>query len=89
MGFIIEALTTPGQVILDCFCGTGSGLVAAEKLGRLWIGCDKSRTYCQIAMRELGATEGGLDRHQPSNPGDAEQVPEWPFRATGARWRLL
>jgi DNA modification methylase len=53
MAFFIERLTKPGQIVLDCFCGSGSSLVAAEQLGRLWIGCDKSKTYCQIAMREL------------------------------------
>jgi len=56
MGFLIEGLTLPGQVILDCFCGTGSGLVAAEQLGRRWIGCDLSRHYCQIAMKRLAET---------------------------------
>ena len=53
MAFMIDALTLPGQIALDCFCGTGTGLIAAEQLGRRWIGCDKSRKYCQVAMREL------------------------------------
>lgn len=51
--FMIESLTEPGQIILDCFCGLGSTLVAAEMLGRKWIGCDVSRTYCQVAMKRL------------------------------------
>src|SRR5262249_24514254 len=34
---VVEALTKPGDVILDCFCGLGSTLIAAERLGRLWI----------------------------------------------------
>jgi site-specific DNA-methyltransferase (adenine-specific) len=53
MAFIVEALTKPGQMVLDCFCGTGSTLVAAKLLGRRWLGCDKSRMYCQIAMKRL------------------------------------
>lgn len=57
MAFLIEALTKPGQIILDCFCGLGTTLVAAQQLGRRWIGCDKSRTYCQIAMKRLADTE--------------------------------
>jgi hypothetical protein len=30
MRFLIAALTKPGQVVLDCFCGLGSTLVAAS-----------------------------------------------------------
>jgi SAM-dependent methyltransferase len=53
MAFLIEALTTPGDLVLDCFCGLGSTFVAAHQLGRRWIGCDKSRRYCQVAMKRL------------------------------------
>lgn len=55
--WMIEALTTPGQVVLDCFCGLGSTLVAAQQLGRRWIGCDRSRRYCQVALQRLGELE--------------------------------
>jgi site-specific DNA-methyltransferase (adenine-specific) len=53
MAFMVKALTKPGQLALDCFCGIGSTLVAAELLRRRWIGCDLSKRYCQIAMKRL------------------------------------
>jgi site-specific DNA-methyltransferase (adenine-specific) len=53
MRFMVESLTEPGQIVLDCFCGLGSTLIAAEQLGRRWIGCDLSRRYCQVAMKRL------------------------------------
>jgi DNA modification methylase len=53
MLFIVEQLTQPGQIVLDCFCGAGSTLVAAAKLSRRWTGCDRSRRYCQMAMKRL------------------------------------
>lgn len=59
MIFIVESLTKPGQIVLDCFCGLGSTLIAAEILGRRWIGCDLSRTYCQIAMSRLARVQHG------------------------------
>ena len=37
---IIETATKPGDVVLDPFCGSGTTLIAAEKLGRQWIGVD-------------------------------------------------
>jgi len=57
MRFMVENLTKPGQLILDCFCGLGTTLVAAKTLGRYWIGCDLSKTYCQIAMKRLASTK--------------------------------
>jgi DNA modification methylase len=55
--FIVEALTDPGQIVFDCCCGLGSTLIAAQRLGRQWIGCDLSPTYCQIALRRLALAE--------------------------------
>lgn len=39
---IIEASSNPGDLVLDCFCGSGTTLVAADMLGRDWIGVDNS-----------------------------------------------
>jgi DNA modification methylase len=53
MTFLVEHLTQPSEIILDCFAGIGSTLVAAQRLGRRWIGCDLSRAYCRVALRRL------------------------------------
>ena len=37
---IIGTVTNPGDVVLDPFCGSGTTLIAAERLGRYWIGID-------------------------------------------------
>lgn len=37
---IIDASSRPGDLVLDCFAGSGTTLVAAEELGRQWIGVD-------------------------------------------------
>lgn len=39
---IIEASSNPGDLVLDCFAGSGTTLVAADMLGRSWIGADNS-----------------------------------------------
>lgn len=47
---IIVASSNPGDVVLDPFCGCGTAVHAAEKLGRRWIGIDI--TYLSIALIE-------------------------------------
>lgn len=54
--FMIRSLTELGQIVLDCFCGLGSTLLAAKRLSRFWIGCHRSRAYCRVAMRRLRRT---------------------------------
>lgn len=39
---IVEASSNPGDLVLDCFAGAGTALVAADMLGRDWIGVDNS-----------------------------------------------
>ena len=47
---IIQASSNPGDVVLDPFCGCGTAVAAAEKLGRRWIGIDI--TYLSINLIE-------------------------------------
>jgi len=44
---IINASSNPNDLVLDAFCGCGTALVAAENLGRQWIGLDISPTACR------------------------------------------
>ena len=45
---VLLASSNPGDVVLDPFCGCGTALVAAQKLGRQWIGVDI--TYLSVAV---------------------------------------
>jgi len=47
---IIATSSNPGDVILDPFCGCGTAVAAAEKLGRRWIGIDV--THLAIALQK-------------------------------------
>jgi DNA modification methylase len=47
---IIEASSNPGDIVLDPFCGCGTAIAAAQKLGRRWIGIDI--TYLAIALQK-------------------------------------
>lgn len=47
---IIAASSNPGDVVLDPFCGCGTTIAAAERLGRAWIGIDI--THLAIALQK-------------------------------------
>jgi adenine-specific DNA-methyltransferase len=40
---IISIASNAGDLVADFFCGSGTTLAVAEKLGRRWIGCDLGR----------------------------------------------
>lgn len=42
-----------GDIILDPYCGSGSTLVAAERLGRKWVGIEIDKDYCAVAERRI------------------------------------
>jgi DNA modification methylase len=50
---IIKASSNPNDIVLDAFCGCGTALVAAQNLGRQWIGIDISPTACRVMAKRL------------------------------------
>ncbi len=50
---IINASSNPGDLVLDCFCGSGTTLAVSQKLGRRWIGCDINLGAIQTTTKRL------------------------------------
>ncbi|MCL0095470.1 site-specific DNA-methyltransferase [Dehalococcoidia bacterium] len=50
---IIKASSNEGDLVADFFCGSGTTMAVAERLGRRWIGCDLSRYAIHITRKRL------------------------------------
>jgi site-specific DNA-methyltransferase (adenine-specific) len=50
---IIEMSSNPNDIVLDAFAGCATAMVAAENLGRQWIGIDISPTACRVMAKRL------------------------------------
>ncbi len=54
---IIKASSNEGDLVLDCFCGSGTTAAVAEKLGRHWITCDLGRFAIHTTRKRLLSIE--------------------------------
>lgn len=50
---IVDACSAKNSIVADFFCGSGTTLVVAEKLGRRWIGCDLGRWGTHVTRKRL------------------------------------
>ena len=50
---IVRTSSDPGDIVLDCFGGSGTTAVAAHRLGRRWILCDSSALAIHATRKRL------------------------------------
>ena len=58
---LISVFTRPGEIVLDPFNGCGTTTLAADQLGRKYIGIEKSEKYHDIARARHKEIERGID----------------------------
>lgn len=72
---IIQASSNPGDLILDPFCGCGTTIDAAEKLGRNWIGIDVTQLATSLIKNRLRDSYGDkieiVTVGEPTTPNEA------------------
>jgi hypothetical protein len=64
MRWLVQLVTAEGQVVVDPFAGSGTTLLAADFLGREWVGIEKDEEHAELARRRI-------------NNYDASEVKEW------------
>ena len=60
---IIKASSNEGDIVLDPFCGCATACVAADKLGRKWVGIDISHKAVELVNMRLQQDMGSLFYH--------------------------
>jgi adenine-specific DNA-methyltransferase len=58
---VVKASSNEGDLVADFFCGSGTTLAVAEKMGRRWIGCDLSRYAIHVTRKRLLEIENSQD----------------------------
>lgn len=84
---IIETVTTEQDLVADFFCGCGTTVVAAQGLGRNWIGCDASQTACEVTQQALMnaySLHVGLEL-RPLTGKDFRDLPPFEFEKAAVR----
>ena len=79
----ILAFTEPGDWVIDPFSGVGSAMLAAVKLGRRALGCEREDEYIAEAKKRMGLLFSGslpyrpLGKpvHQPTGREKVSQIP--------------
>ena len=94
---IIASSSRPNDVVLDPFCGCGTTIAAAQKLGRHWMGIDITHLAIGLIKQRLRDVYGDLVRYdvigEPTTVEDAERLAKeepyqfqaWALGLVGAR----
>lgn len=78
---ILEISSEPGDVVLDCFLGSGTTAAVAHKMGRRWVGIEReSQTIDSFALPRLTKVVAGDD------PGGITDIVGW---SGGGGFRVL
>ncbi len=80
---IIHVATQPGDIVLDCFAGSGTTAAVAQKMGRRWVTCELLETnfqsYILPRLTKVVKDEdfGGISQTEGERiPADGVELPE-------------
>ena len=69
---VIESSSNVGDIILDCFLGSGTTAAVAQKLGRRWIGADINKGAIQTATKRL---QGVMQEQAEKAKNEKQKLP--------------
>lgn len=91
---LVMALSSPNDLVLDAFIGSGTTAAVAQKLGRRWIGCDINKGAIQTTSKRLQAVMGEQLEALEAEPqkelevGDEGEAEPSPAQLSFGVWRV-
>jgi site-specific DNA-methyltransferase (adenine-specific) len=70
----LQASTNRGDVVLDPFAGSATTGVAAIRLERSFLGCERDEGYVRLAIKRLGGHAGRGEEIAPEDPAEPQDL---------------
>lgn len=86
---VILASSNKGDVVLDCFGGSGTTAAVAEKLGRRWISMDCGKLAVCTTQKRLFSLTNAIGAVKKDDRAEPERVEDWAGHLKGAPSVLL
>lgn len=74
---IIRASSNDGDIVLDCFAGSGTTAATAEKLNRRWISVDCGKLAIYTTQRRLFSLTTNIGTPKKDDRTEPERVEDW------------
>ena len=74
---IIRASSNEGDIVLDCFAGSGTTAAVAEKLGRRWIAMDCGKLAIYTSQRRLFTLATVIGSPKKDDRSESDRVGDW------------
>jgi adenine-specific DNA-methyltransferase len=65
LDLIVKTSSNESSIVLDCFCGSGTTLKAAQLNNRKWIGIDQSELAIEVTKEKINKIQGDLFTQKP------------------------
>jgi DNA modification methylase len=71
---IVSNFSRPKSIVIDCFCGTGTTMVAAHQLNRKCYGMELDPKYCDVIVKRMHKLDPSLPIKRNGEPFDVTEI---------------
>jgi DNA modification methylase len=86
---VIYSSSNEGDIVLDCFAGSGTTVAVAEKLGRRWIAMDCGKLAIYTTQKRLFSLTTAIGAGKKDDRTEPERVEDWSEHLKNAPGVLL